>query len=63
MAKCRHRLPYFLDKFHGLETPPIIEDEYEEDQASEHDIEPQYVQPTPTPDDVIVRITKCIVSS
>ena len=45
MANCRHRLPYFLHNFHGLETPPIIEDEDEEDQAPEHEIEPQHVQP------------------
>ena len=46
MAKCRHRLPFFLDNFHALETPPIIEYDYEEDQAPEDDIEPQHVQPT-----------------
>ena len=41
MAKCRHRLPHFLDNFHGLETPPIAEDENEEDLPPEHDVEPQ----------------------
>ena len=46
MAKCRHRLPYFLDNFHGLETPPIVEDEYEQDQTPEHDVEPQLDQAT-----------------
>ena len=41
MAKCRHRMPYLLNNYHGLEIQPIVEED--EDQTPELDIEPQHV--------------------
>ena len=49
MTKCRHRLPYFLNNFHGLQLPPVLEVE----DVQQHDLiqlDPQSTQSEPQHD-------------
>ena len=55
MAKCRHRLPFFLDNYYSHTPPPIQEDEEEQLNAPQlHDLQP--VQPNPDPPDPLPEV-------
>ena len=43
MAKCRHKLPFYLNNFHGMKIPETIE---EEEGSEEEEEEPDEEQPT-----------------
>ena len=44
MTKCRHRLPYFLNNFYGLQLPPVLEVE----DVQQHDLIPNQLDPQST---------------
>ena len=41
MAKCRHKLPFYLNNFHGMKIPETVEEE-EEEETDEEQLDGSY---------------------
>ena len=47
MTKCRHRLPFFLDNYFTLTSPPTPVDEVQNNTTQPDDLQPVQLNPDP----------------